>query len=208
MKHSIKILMSAILVMLVAIRSMALCSPQHVVDSDNMATTNQSKTMGKINIQVNGKTMKATLVDNSSTAALVELLRQGPLTYSARDYGNFEKVGHIGHNLPRNDEYISTVPGDIILYQGSNICIYYDTNEWDFTRLGRIDNLSPDEIRSILGTGDCTITLSLDGATAVTQVENGNAKNKGKLCGLDGKTLREASTEGMYIENGIKKSRR
>lgn len=208
MKCYVKILVPFVFVMLAAIRSMALCNPQHVVDSDNTTTTSLSKTMGKINIQVNGKTMKATLVENSSTAALVELLRQGPLTYSARDYGNFEKVGHIGHTLPRNDEYISTVPGDIILYQGSNICIYYDTNEWDFTRLGRIDNLSPDEIRSILGAGDCTITLSLDGATAVTLVENGNAKNKGRLCGLDGKTLREAPTKGMYIENGIKKSRR
>ncbi|MCM1079662.1 MAG: cyclophilin-like fold protein [Bacteroidales bacterium] len=167
---------------------------------------NQNKAMNKMNITVNGKTMTATLADNSSAAALVALLEQGPLTYQAHDYGNFEKVGYIGHSLPRNDEYIATVPGDIILYQGSNICLYYDTNEWDFTRLGKIDNLSANEIRSILGTGDCTVTLSLAGETAVKQVEGGTASGGKTIHSLDGRTLVNAPEKGIYIEKGIKKS--
>ncbi|MPN07297.1 hypothetical protein SDC9_154563 [bioreactor metagenome] len=77
------------------------------------------------------------------------------------DYGNFEKVGELGTTLPRNDESITTKPGDIILYQGNQITIYYDTNTWEFTRLGRINDVSPQELRGILGDGDVTTVLSL-----------------------------------------------
>ncbi|WP_168354611.1 cyclophilin-like fold protein [Palleniella muris] len=164
--------------------------------------------MKKIIISVNGRSMTATLADNSSAAALVALLEQGSLTYNAHDYGNFEKVGDIGHALPRNDEYITTVPGDIILYLGNNVCIYYDTNEWNFTRLGRIDNLSASEIRSILGTGDCTVTLSLAGETPVERVKTGTTTAATAVRGFDGKALDKIPAKGIYIENGIKKSRK
>ncbi len=56
------------------------------------------------------------------------------------DYGNFEKVGPLGTDLPRNDEQITTEPGDLILYQGNSFVIYYDTNSWNFTRIGKINN--------------------------------------------------------------------
>ena len=69
------------------------------------------------------------------------------------DYGNFEKVGRLGMSLPRNDKMITTEPGDIILYQGNQITIYYDENTWNFTHLGKIDSVSPSELRSILGAG-------------------------------------------------------
>ncbi|MDE5986544.1 MAG: hypothetical protein K2H16_04595 [Prevotella sp.] len=177
-------------------------------ESYETETGNQAKTMGKIDIQVNGHTMTATLADNSSAAALVELLKHGPLTYRAHDYGGFEKVGNIGHTLPRNDEYILIVPGDIILYQGTDICIYYDTNEWNFTRLGRIDNLSQSEIKRILGVGECTVTITLGGSSSVSQVDNGDMPGTaGAVYGLDGKALGKAPGRGVYIENGIKKSR-
>lgn len=78
------------------------------------------------------------------------------------DYGNMEKVGPIGQSLPRNDEHITTSPGDLILYQGSNLVIYYATNTYTFTRLGRIDNVEEDELRTALGEGSVTVTLSLD----------------------------------------------
>ena len=76
------------------------------------------------------------------------------------DYGSFEKVGDLPQSLPRNDETITTVPGDIILYQGSKITIYYDENTWDFTKLGHIDNITQEELKAILGGGDVTVTLS------------------------------------------------
>ncbi len=115
-----------------------------------------------INITVNDKVLSATLVDNSSSRALIEKLKDGDITIDTEDYGNFEKVGPLGFSLPRNDKYITTSPGDIILYQGSMITIYYDKNSWNFTKLGKIDNISSQELKDILGDGDVTITISLN----------------------------------------------
>lgn len=79
-----------------------------------------------------------------------------------KDYANFEKVGSLGFNLPRNDEQITTEVGDIILYQGSQLVIYYDTNSWNFTKLGHIDNINQEELKNILGKGNETIILSME----------------------------------------------
>ncbi len=60
----------------------------------------------------------------------------------------------------KNDEKITTVPGDIILYQGNKITIYYAENTWDFTKLGHINNITQEELKAILGDGNITVTLS------------------------------------------------
>lgn len=116
----------------------------------------------KLYIKVNNETLTATLSDNSSVDALVERLKNEPLTINMSDYANMEKVGSLGFSLPRNDEQISTGAGDLILYQGNSFVIYYDHNNWNFTRLGKIDNISQKELKDILGTGDVTVTLSIE----------------------------------------------
>ena len=117
----------------------------------------------KIAISVNGHDLTATLEDNSSARALMELLKNSDLTVSAHDYGGFEKVGDLPQSLPRNDESINTSPGDIILYLGSSICFYYGTNSWNFTRLGRIDGAESLDIKAIYGSGYATFVLSAIG---------------------------------------------
>nr|MCR5167721.1 hypothetical protein [Oscillospiraceae bacterium] len=114
----------------------------------------------KLKISVNGEKLTATLEDNSSARALTELLKQGDITVDMSDYGNFEKVGDLPQDLPRNDESITTVPGDIILYQGNKITIYYAENTWDFTKLGHIDNITGEELAKLFGEGNITVTLS------------------------------------------------
>lgn len=121
---------------------------------------NDEKTDNKLKINVNGTELTATLEDNSSAQALTELLKQGNITVDMSDYGNFEKVGELPQSLPKNDEKITTVPGDIILYQGNKITIYYAENTWDFTKLGHINNITQEELKAILGDGDITVTLS------------------------------------------------
>ncbi|GAB4315492.1 cyclophilin-like fold protein [Pseudothermotoga elfii] len=117
--------------------------------------------MNIVHIKVNSHVLEAILVDNSSSRALMELLSKGPITIHMHDYGNFEKVGPLGTTLPRNDEYITTEPGDIILYQGDMFVIYYAPNTWYFTRLGKIRNVSSRELKEILGEGDVTIMIYL-----------------------------------------------
>ena len=122
---------------------------------------NEEESDNKLKISVNGTELTATLEDNSSAKALAELLKQGDITVDMSDYGNFEKVGDLPQSLPKNDEKITTVPGDIILYQGNKITIYYDENTWDFTKLGHIDNITQEELKKLLGDGDVTVSLSI-----------------------------------------------
>ena len=113
-------------------------------------------------IEVGEKLFYANLEDNSSAKALIEKLNSGPVTIDMHDYGNFEKVGSLPWGLPRNDESITTVPGDIILYQGNQITIYYDENSWSFTRLAKIENTSKEELLAALGDGDVSVSLYLE----------------------------------------------
>jgi hypothetical protein len=141
-------------------------SPSSVEPSDvtdfTPSETNQTETpeMQKLTIVIGNTEFTATMADNSSAEALMELLSQKPLTIQMQDYGGFEKVGSLGQNLPTNDEQISTTAGDLILYQGSQFVIYYSTNSWNFTRLGRIDDVTADDLKQVLGNGDVTVTLS------------------------------------------------
>lgn len=103
--------------------------------------------------------------DNTSAEAFISLLEAGDVTVDMHDYGNFEKVGSLGSSLPANDENIVTEPGDVILYQGNQITIYYDTNTWNFTRLGKVIHLSQEELKDALGEGDVTVVFSLSKST-------------------------------------------
>ena len=116
-----------------------------------------------LELTVEGSTFTATLEENSSTQALKERLAQGPLSIRMSDYGDMEKVGSLGISLPRNDRQTTTGPGDLILYQGDSFVIYYDTNSWNFTRLGRVDGVATrEEMLDLLGgVGEITVTLSL-----------------------------------------------
>lgn len=133
---------------------------------DNSSLSNNSnneveETM-KIYIKINDQILRANLENNSSAEAFVEKLQEGDITIEMQDYANFEKVGNLGFSLPTNDVNITTSYGDIILYQGNQITIYYDTNTWNFTKLGKIEDVSQKELIDILGDGDVVVTFSLN----------------------------------------------
>ena len=129
---------------------------------NNNNNNNNEGNMGTntLKLTVGDKTFTATLAENSSTQALKERLAQGPLSIQMSDYGDMEKVGSLGFSLPRNDRQTTTAPGDLIIYQGNSLVIYYDTNSWNFTRIGKIDNADAAQLKSALGRGDVTVTLS------------------------------------------------
>lgn len=114
-------------------------------------------------LQVGDTVWTATLEDNPSVTAWRELLAQGPLTVEMHDYGGFEKVGDIGTTLTRSDRQITTKPGDIILYQGNSVTIYYGENSWNFTPLGHVNGVAEAELRQVLKAGgeNVSVTFSL-----------------------------------------------
>lgn len=124
-------------------------------------TESVEDTAMKMKIEVNGSLFTATLADNAAVDALVDWVEEGPVTLELSDYAGFEKVGPLGRSLPASDSQTTTHAGDIVLYQGDQIVLFYGSNSWSYTRLGRIDDLTGWE--DALGGGDVTITLSLEG---------------------------------------------
>ena len=114
----------------------------------------------RMNVNVNGSDFTATLEQNTAVDSLVEMLRDGPLTLELSDYAGFEKVGPLGTSLPTSNQQTTTLAGDIVLYQGNQIVMFYGSNSWSYTRLGHIDDLTGWE--EALGSGDVTVTFSLE----------------------------------------------
>lgn len=112
----------------------------------------------------------AALADNSAVAVLCKLLQQGDLSLTLQDYGSFEKVGAIESELPANDEQITTKAGDLILYQGNQLVMFYGSNSWSYTRLGKIQGVTQAEMREVLGNGDVSVTLTLNNPAQETTI--------------------------------------
>ena len=123
----------------------------------------ETKMTDKIQLTISGTTLPVIIEDNVATRALVAALRDGAITYTARDYGGFEKVGALGRSLPTSDTDITTQAGDVILYNGDNIVLFYGSNSWSYTRLGKIQYKTLNELKSFLkaGGGNISVTLSL-----------------------------------------------
>ena len=124
-------------------------------------TASGSEEENMIYAHINGNVLPIELCNNSSADAFRELVNDG-LTIKMHDYGGFEKVGRLDTELPRNDEQISVSAGDVILYQGNSVTIYYDTNSWNFTRLGKVKGLTENEIKDILSADSVEVTFSAE----------------------------------------------
>ena len=138
--------------------------PQPGAGQQQEAPQEESQMPDKIQITVNGKTLPVALENNAATKALVEALRAASITYTARDYGGFEKVGALGRSLPASDSRITTRAGDVILYSGNQLVLFYGSNSWSYTRIGKMEYGSMDALKSFLkaGEGDIRVTLSLE----------------------------------------------
>jgi hypothetical protein len=100
--------------------------------------------------------------DNASVAALRELCRETPLTIQMSMYGGFEQVGPLGTSLPRSDVRITTEAGDIVLYAGDQMVVFYGPNTWAYTRLGHVTDRDAAEMEELLGQGDVSVTLRME----------------------------------------------
>lgn len=115
--------------------------------------------MNKILLIVNDNELIVTLEDNITVKELLKRLENNPLIIKAKDYGNFEKVGSLGFKLPTVDNNIHTNYGDIVLYNGSNISLFYNHNYWSYTKIGHIDNITQEKLIDILGQSDVILKL-------------------------------------------------
>lgn len=192
------------------------CSGDEVGEANAQTTGAQTKTqniaetpttMDKVNITIGGVTKVIELVDNAATKALVGKLQEKSVTVTLNTNSNFEIWGSLGFSLPTSDEYINGQPGDVVLYNGSNICLFYGSNSYSYTRLGKINGLTADELKTFLkgGQNNISVTLSLPGATAVKSLStNQTTKGKEVYYTLNGQKVDEPR-KGIYIVNGEKR---
>ena len=172
-------------------------------DEIQAQTTNYETMTTKMYITIDGRTEAVTLTNNSATQALVAKLQEASVTVKLNSSGGFEIWGALGFSLPTSNEQINAQPGDIVLYNGSNICMFYGTNSWNYTLLGKIDGLSESELRTFLKAGESNIsvTLSLSNTTGISQVKADGSKSRAYT--LSG-TLAQVGHKGIIIQNGKK----
>lgn len=139
-------------------------STEQPAESTTEATTSDTdkEETQMLHIQAGESEFTAAWADNSSVDALKELLAEGPLTLTMSDYAQMEKGADLGVRLPQNNQQMNTTAGDIILYQGRTLVIYYDQNSWSLTPIAKIEGVDAEKLRAALGDGDVTVTFSLE----------------------------------------------
>ena len=163
----------------------------------------------KIEITANGQTMTATLADTEAARQLLTRLDNGPVTIRMNDYGGFEKVGSLPWSLPTSNRQITTTAGDIMLYQGDNIVIFYGSNSWSYTPLGRIDGAGVSEIRDFLSGNSINVTFAKQGQSGIDDITADTDKEpeiytlQGRRISLAGRKISDLP-KGIYIINGKK----
>lgn len=158
----------------------------------------------KVLVSVGGNTMTVTLVDNVATRELKELLEQGPVTIQMSDYGGFEKVGELPQSFTTSDSRIVTEPGDIMLYQGNNMVIFYGSNSWSYTRIGKIDGATASNLKEFLGSGNISLTLSLNPGSGTVDMSKDSPKEE-IIYDLNGnRVINKPLVPGVYIIDGKK----
>lgn len=168
-----------------------------------LTTTIMAMAQNKLYLTIGNQTITATLAENAATRSLIQILESGPIAINLSDYGGFEKVGELPQSLPASDTQITTEPGDIMLYQGRNMVIFYGSNIWRYTPLGKIDEATATSLRELLGNGNINMTISLSKTSVITDIYTDSNDNT-TIYDLKGNTLKVIPVSGIYIVNGKK----
>ena len=167
-------------------------------------TSIMAQAQSTIYITANGETRTATLAGNAASETLLRMLADGPVSIDMHDYGGWEKVGNLPRPLPASDSRITAQPGDIMLYQGDQIVIFYGDNSWSYTRLGKIDGATATNIRSWLGNASVLATLSLSASSGIDDAMAGYNTEK-RVYDLMGRPVAlRPLPPGLYIIDGKK----
>ncbi len=122
-------------------------------------TTDTEKTDMKMKLFIDDQEVSVEWENNEAVSALAVQVKAQPLTIDMSMYDDFEQVGDLGTRLPAEDVQMETEPGDIMLYAGDKIVVFYGTNSWAYTPLGKIKDKTEEELAELLGQHDVTITL-------------------------------------------------
>lgn len=135
------------------------CGPSETTEPSD---TKEEEAEKMLKLYIDDQEISVVWEDNETVKALSELASQGTVTINTSVYGGFEQVGPIGQSLPRNDVQTETGPGDIVLYSGNQIVVFFGSNSWSYTRMGHIENLSAQELTRLLNKSNVNIRISVE----------------------------------------------
>ena len=146
----------------------AIASYETVVEASSFATESTTIQTETTTLTEKAKTMVLKIGDtevpviweDNASVDDIKALAENGISIEMSMYGVFEQVGSIGQSITSNDEQTTTSPGDIVLYSSNQVVIFYGSNTWAYTRLGKVD-LSEEELTALLSNGDVTITITL-----------------------------------------------
>ena len=140
------------------------------------SSAEENKMKHELTMNINGEAVTVEWKDNESVSALKELAAESPVTVQTSLYGGFEQVGSIGQSLARNDKRITTQAGDIVLYSGNQLVVFYGSNTWSYTKLGHITDKTPSELTALLENDNVTITICMELSNHYPQLSEVNHK--------------------------------
>lgn len=166
------------------------CSQNKKEDTQDKTEKEEDTAMvnDEIQLMIDDEPVEVEWESNESIDALKELIKDNPLTINMSMYGGFEQVGPIGASLPSNDKQMTTSSGDIVLYSGNQIVLFYGSNSWSYTKLGKM-LLDQTKLKELLGNGGVKVTLSL----------NNNQEDKVGVFDFENKTVKLNSGYEMPI---------
>ena len=135
---------------------------EYLNEKESEATSEERLMENMLKLFINDEEIPVTWEENEAVETLKALAEDNSIIIDMSMYGGFEQVGSIGQSLPRNDKQMTTSAGDIVLYSGNQMVVFYGSNSWAYTKLGHIDNTSTEELKKMLGSVDVTITLKVE----------------------------------------------
>ena len=112
-------------------------------------------------MKIDGTEVSVVWENNESVDAIRKLAASGGLEINMSMYGGFEQVGSIGQSIPRSDKKTTTKAGDIVLYSGNQVVVFYGSNSWAYTRLGRITGKTEQELAEMLGKKNVVLSFEI-----------------------------------------------
>ena len=153
-----------ITIMLILVMILFGCSKKEINNQQVNRETNEivKEEDMKLKLFIDEKEVPVIWEDNNSVKALYEYVIDNPLSVDMHIYGGFEQVGSLGTDLPTDDHNITTQAGDIVLYNGNQIVIFFGSNSWAYTKLGKIDNANQDSMKQLLAEKDVKVTIIVE----------------------------------------------
>lgn len=138
--------------------------PQDATDENETAAAMEDRMEqeNELILSVNGTPLNVIWENNDTVDELIAYAQNEKIVVDTTLYGGFEQVGSLPQSFSRNDVQMTTAPGDIVLYSGNQLVVFFGSNSWSYTTLGHIEGLSEQELSELLGADTAVVKIEFN----------------------------------------------